>query len=568
MKFTLSGLFFFLYGCVYAQLSVNYISANQFVQQWLSPNVFFANVVFSGVDPTQMAAFSGTTNPNFGISNGVMLATGDAMIAADTSFNYANGNALGGGGDPDLSGACQQQTRDLAAIEFDFWTPSDSVEFTFVFASEEYNYWVNSKNDVCGARLYNAGGGYANVIYLPGTFTPVCVNTVNNGTVANVGDPSTGPCMNCQYFYDNTYGSTFKYNGYTSIFTIKMAVTPCDTFHFWIGVADAQDYIYDSAILLPDGSFHGTAPVISAVGYPAGTDTVSICAGTPVTLISSSTGSYSWSSGQTTQQITVDTAGVYFLTSSCGPLSNQIVVLNNAGAQSAFSAPNEICPGACTDFINQSANASAYQWIFPGASPDTSTVVNPVNICYTSSGQYDVTLISIDGTCSDTLTLFNYITVFPASPPQSITQAGDTLMADTGFVSYQWYFNGNLLSGATSVFYVALQSGDYNLIATDSNGCEVEAVINNVLARAQDNPQNRDLDIFPNPVNSILILRSDFIVNKTEIFDLAGKKIIAPSHSSADGRRIELDVSLLPGGVYFLKVTTNFKTLYHCFGKE
>jgi hypothetical protein len=126
-----------------------------------------------------------------------------------------------------------------------------------MFASEEYNYWVNSKNDVCGARLYNAVGGYANIFYLPSSFTPICVNNVNNGAVANICDPSTGPCTNCQYFNDNPNGVTFQYNGYTNLFTIKFHVIPCDTFHFWMGIADAQDFIYDSAILLPEDGFSG-----------------------------------------------------------------------------------------------------------------------------------------------------------------------------------------------------------------------------------------------------------------------------------------------------------------------
>jgi hypothetical protein len=241
----------------YCQLSVNYISASQFVQKLLGPNVSFANAVFSGTDPVQMAEIAGSTSPNIGISNGVMLATGDAIIAADTSHNCTAGNALGGGGDADLSGACQQQTKDLGAIEFDFWTSSDSIAVTFMFASEEYNYWVNSKNDVCGARLYNQVGGYANIFYLPSSFTPICVNNINNGAVANICDPSTGPCTNCQYFNDNTNGATFQYNGYTNLFTIKFHVTPCDTFHFWMGIADAQDFIYDSAILLPENGFTG-----------------------------------------------------------------------------------------------------------------------------------------------------------------------------------------------------------------------------------------------------------------------------------------------------------------------
>src|SRR6185436_5897938 len=241
----------------YCQLNVSYTNATQFVQKLTGPNVSFANAVFSGTDPVQMGKFTGVVSPNIGITSGVILATGDAIVAEDVSNNCSAGTALGGGGDADLSGACQQQTKDLGAVEFDFWVPTDSVAFTFMFASEEYNYWVNSKNDVCGARLYNAWGGYANILYLPGTFTTICVNNINNGWVNNICDPSSGPCMNCQYFNDNTNGTTFQYNGYTDLITVKFHVTPCDTFHFWMGIADGQDFIYDSAILLPDDGFTG-----------------------------------------------------------------------------------------------------------------------------------------------------------------------------------------------------------------------------------------------------------------------------------------------------------------------
>lgn len=247
----------------FSQLTVNYISATQFVQKMAGPGISFTNAFFSGTDPVQMGSFAGTVTPNIGITSGIILATGNVLVAVDTTNNCMAGNALGGGGDADLSGACQQQTRDLGAIEFDFWTASDTVQFSFMFASEEYNYWVNSKNDVCGARLYNALGGYANVLYLPGTFSPICVNNINNGSVPNICDPATGPCTNCSYFHDNLNGLNFQYNGYTDLFTVKFHVAPCDTFHFWLGIADAQDFIYDSAILLPDGAFSGTSGDLS-----------------------------------------------------------------------------------------------------------------------------------------------------------------------------------------------------------------------------------------------------------------------------------------------------------------
>src|SRR6187551_823688 len=101
--------------------------------------------------------------------------------------------------------------------------------------------------------------------------------------------------------------------------------------------------------------------------------------------------------------------------------------------------------------------------------------------------------------------MVDFITVFPQPAPQSIIQSGDTLFAIPGSSSYQWSFNGNIISGATEYFYAATQSGNYSVVATDSNGCEVEAAINNVVARLdQSAVGNSQLAIFPNPVTESL----------------------------------------------------------------
>ena len=89
-----------------------------------------------------------------------------------------------------------------------------------------------------------------------------------------------------------------------------------------------------------------------------------------------------------------------------------------------FSAPNHICPGTCTDFMNLSSNGLAYQWFFPGAIPATSNDVNPVNICYNFPGSYGVTLIASNALGTDTLFMNNFITVYPHPPPQGILQNG------------------------------------------------------------------------------------------------------------------------------------------------
>ena len=228
------------------------------------------------------------------------------------------------------------------------------------------------------------------------------------------------------------------------------------------------------------------------------------------------------------------------------------------GLMASFSSANNICPGACINFTNQSFLANSYQWIFNGATPATSTDINPQNICYAAPGTYDVTLIASDSVNSDTLTLNNYITVFPFPAPQSINQVGDTLIAIAGSPFYQWYMNGTLIAGATDYFYVAMSNGNYNVITTDTNGCEVEAAINDVIASMVTFSYADDLGmmLFPNPVEDELEIRIEHSKIKNaeiNIYNVLGLIVF-----SADiDERMVLDCERLPRGIYMLEVITS-----------
>jgi hypothetical protein len=242
---------------------------------------------------------------------------------------------------------------------------------------------------------------------------------------------------------------------------------------------------------------------------------------------------------------------------------------SNLQPTAIFNSPNHICPGTCTEFTNLSFNATSFVWSFPGANPSVSVDVNPTGICYSSPGQYDVQLIAINANGSDTLLLHNYITVFPAPPAQGILQNGDTLFANPGAVLYQWYFNGNIINGASSYFYVAPQSGNYSVVATDENGCEVEAVINNVIASSQLVTGNSQLVIFPNPVNDILEIRNLNLVSKVSIalYNTLGKAVPLPT-AHCQLQICSLDVSLLPSGVYILEIISGDKLFHSSFIKK
>lgn len=165
----------------------------------------------------------------------------------------------------------------------------------------------------------------------------------------------------------------------------------------------------------------------------------------------------------------------------------------------AFSGPNHVCPGTCIDFTNLSANGTSFVWNFPGAIPAISTDPNQTGICYNSPGQYPVTLVASNASGSDTLTLNNYVTVYAYPLPQGIMQSGDSLIANAGAASYQWLLDGVTIPGATEYIYVASTGGDYNVVATDTNGCEVEAVIYDVVTSVSNVIEGNGITLYPNP---------------------------------------------------------------------
>lgn len=237
----------------------------------------------------------------------------------------------------------------------------------------------------------------------------------------------------------------------------------------------------------------------------------------------------------------------------------------------------EICPGTCINYLNNSINALTYEWIFPGGVPASSTDSVPSQICYSNPGTYDAILIANNFFSSDTLVLNNYITVFPQTAPQSIIQVNDTLYSNQGFVTYQWYFNGTLINGASDYFYFPLANGDYNVVCSDSNGCELEAVIYNVFTSADHQIHQAGIELFPNPVYSTLHVRlfSPKFYHwqttiKFSIFDITGNEVLSPyletgSFFGTSQLTFRIELGKLAGGVYWLQTDNDGEVVRNKF---
>ncbi len=158
-------------------------------------------------------------------------------------------------GDIDLSDIIFYENFDANIIKFDFTSSADTLYFYYVFGSEEYpDYDEGSTIDIFGAFINGPGinGTYTdsaeNFAIIPGTNQPVCVNYLNDEE-------------NNQYYIENHYPdfhSRFQYNGFSTLLEGRVPVTPGETYHVKLAIADGDDGLWDSGVLFPEGAFRTT----------------------------------------------------------------------------------------------------------------------------------------------------------------------------------------------------------------------------------------------------------------------------------------------------------------------
>lgn len=243
----------------------------------LGPGVTAMNITFNGqpgnVVDEQIGGFNGV-NCNIGMPAGIVLATGSIMNALGP--NNSGSSGAGGGnlgyGDLDLltvSQATNPNTisiNDAGKLEFDFIPTGDSLQFDFVFASEEYLEFVNGVNDVFGFFISGPGinGPYTNnainIALIPGTVQPVTIDDVNttvNPTFYLVNGTGANPPF-------NTNPSYVQYDGFTVPMIARASVICGQTYHIKIALGDANDTAWDSAVFLAAGSFSSNAVELSS----------------------------------------------------------------------------------------------------------------------------------------------------------------------------------------------------------------------------------------------------------------------------------------------------------------
>jgi hypothetical protein len=261
-------------GIVVSDMNVGGVTATDMANALVGSGVTVSGATFTG-NKRAGGKFSGGA-PSIGFDNGIILDSGKVQTYSTDgpcsrgvegpntcyeqwsvpapgggpgSAGGANSTAFGTPGDADLTALAGFPTFDAAILEFDFVPQFGTVQFQYVFSSEEYSDYSNTPfNDVFGFFINGT-----NCALVPVTNQPVSINTINNGN--DVGGSATP--HNAQFFRDNVRPKPTldtQMDGLTTILTCSATVKAGVTNHMKLAIADASDAVLDSAVFLKGGS--------------------------------------------------------------------------------------------------------------------------------------------------------------------------------------------------------------------------------------------------------------------------------------------------------------------------
>ncbi len=295
-------------------------------------------------------------------------------------------------------------------------------------------------------------------------------------------------------------------------------------------------------------------------------DTVTYCAGGSVTVNAEiGFSSYTWSGGVATNQPNVqiiNTPGTITLTvanSQGCEVSVDVLAIENepmAVAQIEVIGEEPFCIGGSV-VLDAGPGYASYLW-------NTGSTTSAITV--TATGSYWLTTLDGNG-CIDSSMQATPVDILVYDPQPQVAVVADSLIVTdaVNYVGFQWFLNNAPIPDATSEFYVInpTGSGNYEVQATDANGCvgNSETFELTCCTGISETAFDGRVEIYPNPNNGHFMV--DITMNGTrsmfvELHDMVGKMVWSDgSIGITDQVRKQYDVTELPNGVYFLRVTAD-----------
>lgn len=273
----------------------NYVQSQQIVLPFpnITPEEAVEDVLLgAGVNAFNIS-FNGNTNSALNQQNTVRKftyagaqfpLTEGILMHTETGMNIT---------DSDLSAITSNNVTNGAIIEFDFIPEGDTLSFSYIFTSAEYqSYTCSNFNDVFGFFISGPGisgpftNNAQNIAVIPNSNNiPVGINTVNSGNNPDYGGNCASANPNWQsdsQYWTNSYNGTYNmsgnplssYNGSTVELTANASVICGETYHIKLAISNVSDQALNSGVFLKAGSF-SSEPLVELTGVSTNTSVLS-----------------------------------------------------------------------------------------------------------------------------------------------------------------------------------------------------------------------------------------------------------------------------------------------------
>lgn len=249
---------------------------------------------------------------------------------------------------------------------------------------------------------------------------------------------------------------------------------------------------------------------------------------------------------------------------STGELADQFTILKKDVVLSAISDLT-ICEGETVNVAALFAGGSldmTYSWTHSSVT-DSVVAFSPAE-----TTQYTLTVTdNLTGQVESTNFTINVVSFPPVviTEPLTGTLAGPT---GTGY-TYQWYVNGNLISGATNQYYQPIVDGEYSVLVTNTvTGCsdmsDVYLFPSNL---GLTNQLTNAFTLFPNPADDkiTITLPEGLKDNSYIITDVSGKEV---ARGTLKNGEMSVSVKGLATGIYYIVLNGEAGDLKSSFSKK
>lgn len=280
---------------------------------------------------------------------------------------------------------------------------------------------------------------------------------------------------------------------------------------------------------------------------------IEICFGQSAVLESSGATSFwntIWSTGEVSESIEVSSPGLYtvaYITENgcAGEPSEpvEVILLNDTIPDQPLVIVDgeiDLCLGDSTTLIAPDG-FDYYDW---------SNGESSQSIQVDWAGSYSVQVASnLD--CWSNPSESISIDVFQAETPWIVAN-GNTLTTIPA-QEYQWFFNGEPISGANGQFYEATENGFYSVQVTIS-GClsPISELYSHTLVSVSEDKSPERIKLFPNPAEEFIRIQLEDEPNRlfqrVELYNSFGQMVADLPQCN------ELNLVAFPAGLYFLKI--------------